>query len=489
MCFRSRWPLAALAMLLSGLLAWTAAPAAAQAQRKSVNALTAAELMSFRRGVAQMMTWNSSPRNSANFRRSWIYWANMHSHFGADCEGPIVGGNMGRVQLWTAANANERQTWCECQHHNNQFLTWHRMYLLYFEQVLRQASGDANLRLPYWDYAADGRIPQAFRDQTYVNQNGQTVANPLYVPERKANLNNGSQALQPGVTSSANAMSATSEATFRTRLEATPHGSVHCTLPTGGCPNGLMGTTAPAALDPIFYMHHSNIDRLYECWLRVDQANRLPKAAAVLNERFSFVDGAGTVRQRQVRDMLTTSQLGYGYTQGQGCPAARGAPQVVVAQASPERSVTPAAGGGGTTLGRGTTEAPVVVEAPAASGAARGNAAAAARATVTIVDLQAHGSPGVMYNVYLANAAGRRAQIGVIDFFGFGGHAHGQTARTLDFDATDAVKALGLVPGNAPKLIFEPTTGATDSTVAAAVATMAPDAAVTYRTARLRFGG
>ncbi|HVL21506.1 MAG TPA: hypothetical protein VM422_11085, partial [Amaricoccus sp.] len=157
--------------------------------------------------------------------------------------------------------------------------------------------------------------------------------------------------------------------------------------------------------------------------------------------------------------------------------------------ASPERSFTPAAGGGGTTLGRGTTEAPVVVEAPAASGAARGNAAAAARATVTIVDLQAHGSPGVMYNVYLANAAGRRAQIGVIDFFGFGGHAHGQTARTLDFDATDAVKALGLVPGNAPKLIFEPTTGATDSTVAAAVATMAPDAAVTYRTARLRFGG
>ena len=54
------------------------------------------------------------------------------------------------------------------------------------------------------------------------------MPNPLYVPARKPNLNDGSQALQAAATSSANAMAATTEPSFRTRLEATPHGSVHC---------------------------------------------------------------------------------------------------------------------------------------------------------------------------------------------------------------------------------------------------------------------
>jgi len=40
-----------------------------------------------------------------------------------------------------------------CQHANRYFLSWHRMYLYYFERILRQASGDQNLTLPYWDYS------------------------------------------------------------------------------------------------------------------------------------------------------------------------------------------------------------------------------------------------------------------------------------------------------------------------------------------------
>jgi hypothetical protein len=43
-----------------------------------VTALTAAELMSLRRGVARMMTPNNASRGSADFRRSWVYWANTH---------------------------------------------------------------------------------------------------------------------------------------------------------------------------------------------------------------------------------------------------------------------------------------------------------------------------------------------------------------------------------------------------------------------------
>ena len=77
-------------VVLAGLLSVAASePASAQTVRKSITAYTPAELMSLRRGVATMMSRNSAPRGSADFRRSWIYWANMHSHFGAGCGGAI----------------------------------------------------------------------------------------------------------------------------------------------------------------------------------------------------------------------------------------------------------------------------------------------------------------------------------------------------------------------------------------------------------------
>src|SRR5262249_53186318 len=121
--------------------------------RKSVVDLSAPELMSLRRGVAKMMSRNNAARGSADFRRSWIYWANMHQHFGNGCRGPInpsgPASGMDGVQLWSASNADETATWCKCTHRNIQFLTWHRMYLWYFERVLQEAAGDPSLRLPY----------------------------------------------------------------------------------------------------------------------------------------------------------------------------------------------------------------------------------------------------------------------------------------------------------------------------------------------------
>ena len=150
-----------------------APPAQAQTARKSISQLTPAEVQSLRRGVATMMARNSAPRNSADFRRSWIFWANMHGHFGTGCRGPVTGAGMAGVTTWTASNSFETATWCKCEHGTDQFMTWHRMYLYYFERVLRQASGDPYLTLPYWDYGADPLLPAAFRDATYVNAAGQ----------------------------------------------------------------------------------------------------------------------------------------------------------------------------------------------------------------------------------------------------------------------------------------------------------------------------
>jgi Common central domain of tyrosinase len=171
-----------LALSLSATTCLTTEEGRAQnGQRKSINALSATEVMSLRRGVATMMSRNTAPRDSADFRRSWIYWANMHSHFGADCAGPIRGSGMGGVTTFTATNPAETATWCRCEHGTEPFLTWHRMYLWYFERVLQQAAGDMSLRLPYWDYASDPTLLTAYRDTTYVNESGTTVPNPLRV--------------------------------------------------------------------------------------------------------------------------------------------------------------------------------------------------------------------------------------------------------------------------------------------------------------------
>ncbi len=39
----------------------------------------------------------------------------------------------------------------DCPHANWWFLPWHRGYLLHFEEICRQLSGDPEFALPYWD--------------------------------------------------------------------------------------------------------------------------------------------------------------------------------------------------------------------------------------------------------------------------------------------------------------------------------------------------
>ena len=59
-------------------------------------------------------------------------------------------------------------------------------------------------------------------------------------------------------------------------LESLPHNVIHSVIggvAPGGNPNdwrdlGLMSLPITAALDPIFWLHHSNIDRLWNVWLR-----------------------------------------------------------------------------------------------------------------------------------------------------------------------------------------------------------------------------
>ena len=112
------------------------------------------------------------------------------------------------------------------------------------------------------------------------------------------------------------------------------------------------------------------------------------------------------------------------------------------------------------------------------------------RAYVVIEDLEYDEGPGTLYNVYLKGEGDRREQIGVINFFNFsaprGGHAgHDNSAGRFVFDATDALQRLALGAAAQPSLVFEPTTGLTNSTPAAATEQISPQANVSFDSARL----
>ena len=54
---------------------------------------------------------------------------------------------------------------------------------------------------------------------------------------------------------------------------------------------GWMGSFETAGLDPIFWLHHANIDRLWAVWRARDSQHTDPTESAWLKMSFPFHDG------------------------------------------------------------------------------------------------------------------------------------------------------------------------------------------------------
>jgi tyrosinase len=149
--------------------------------------------------------------------------------------------------------------------------------------------GPSSWALPYWNYFGPGdeyQIPPAFTQQTLPDGS----PNPLFVKARYGPKMDGniyipippvSQACEtntvytgsntatkpPGFGGPSTGFSHDGE--ISGNLESNPHNQVH--VDVGGINNtqtvwGLMSDPGIAALDPIFYLHHSNIDRMWAAW-------------------------------------------------------------------------------------------------------------------------------------------------------------------------------------------------------------------------------
>ena len=232
-------------------------------------------------------------------------------------------------------------SWSQCQHQSWHFLPWHRMYLFFFERIVRAAvkqnGGPADFALPYWNWQRPfpgNTLPLPFRVATLPDGS----PNPLYLPTRRSTAMMEGFQLGPNVVSTTSAMTTTSfsapaqvsktsfgggvvpPAQFAGALgalEQQPHNPIH--IQVGGptapkCTGGYMSAVACAANDPIFFLHHANIDRLWNVWLARGGGRANPADPAWLNQSFTFYDEAGQPVTMTASQVLTiTTQLGYRY--------------------------------------------------------------------------------------------------------------------------------------------------------------------------------
>lgn len=154
----------------------------------------------------------------------------------------------------------------QCHQNEELFFLWHRAYVAALEKLLQDAIHDPSFRLPYWNWYTDSSLPEAFRNEFLDAQH--TQKNSLYVANRNANVNKGKPIWKPEVTADFDA----DFTQFQFDLRTNEHNNIHVLV---GMPTN-MGRTTYAARDPIFYLHHANIDRLLMVWLEMNPNHHPP---------------------------------------------------------------------------------------------------------------------------------------------------------------------------------------------------------------------
>ncbi|KAM3081653.1 hypothetical protein ACMFMG_005105 [Clarireedia jacksonii] len=240
-----------------------------------------------------------------------------------------------------------------CTHDDVLFPTWHRPYLALFEQVLAghvqtiaatyksdlYTAAANNFRIPYWDWAAIPALPPIVSADTVEIETPTgtgTVANPLLlykfqqfplnptwfpngtdVGEADQDLSQDPFTLrfpdepiqgtsQPPIVNedlgAEGLMSmvysvftkSTSYYNMATQISPgpsfeNPHGAVHVAI---GGQYGHMSQLSYSAFDPMFWLHHANVDRLFAMWQAIyPDVYLLP----VVDQVGTFTIAAGTI--------------------------------------------------------------------------------------------------------------------------------------------------------------------------------------------------
>lgn len=171
-------------------------------------------------------------------------------------------------------------------HGGANFLSWHREYLAKLEA--RLIAINPLVTLPYWDWVNDrSAIPAALSDPGALSDWG-ISRNPSF------NGNSLASAAELNTLLAGNNFTV-----FQNTLEAAPfHNRLHVLV------GGTMATSASPA-DPLFWLHHAFIDKIWADWQALHVGVNPPNPATVLKP--------APIMTRTVSQVHNTRALGYIY--------------------------------------------------------------------------------------------------------------------------------------------------------------------------------
>jgi tyrosinase len=389
-----------------------------------------------------------------------------------------------------------------CPHSNWFFLPWHRAYLVSFERICRQVLNDPSFTLPYWDWTEHRQVPAPFMAATVGGR-----PNPLLDSTREVGPDEILGEMEVGRRVISRVMAQTEFENFGSlrptgqnniearwqrvpgqmaELEGTPHGNTHVFI------GGDMGDMV-SPRDPIFFLHHCNIDRLWAQWIALGRRNTADPLWATFrfDGNFQTPQGDGlTAWNVGVADVLDHTAFGYTYPdlpapdarQVVASAEAFSRPRVLAsaavsatatanrvlsakvtlaATAPPRREAdvpgVPARAGGRADPNAVLFESPLLPDAPRAPKPADGGAGAPAPAAADIPagkifsvlqGLRASGSRALKVNVFLnhPNPTGTTPEsdphfVGTFGLFGLQSHA-AHDGYNVQVELTEAVARL-----------------------------------------------
>jgi tyrosinase len=227
--------------------------------------------------------------------------------------------------FWAGIHGLPLPIGCDNAHGTPFFLPWHRAYLYFFERALRDQVPDAMLTWWDWSARAGGRpsIPAAFSDR----QVG-TEPNPLFsAPVDRVALEQGLRSglrvpantvrrpgspgapLLPTRQEVQNILALRDFLDFSAQVEGL-HDRVHVWV------GGHMGMIPFASFDPLFWAHHTMVDRIWRLWQLRHRVTGPPAA---------LLDQALPPFRMTVRQTLDVTALGYDYAMSSASTTVGGA--------------------------------------------------------------------------------------------------------------------------------------------------------------------
>lgn len=156
------------------------------------------------------------------------------------------------------------------------FLTWHRVYLSVLEFWVSSIPNYQKFFIPYWDWTTNRSVPnwlENFKPHVNIPDTEKIPPEPSSIDPVNVNRTPGQdrEFSLPTTDDINRCLGKPTYTEFTMTLEGL-HAGVHAWV------GGTMSDIATSPADPLFWLHHANIDRIYTLWQKThpDNANTIP---------------------------------------------------------------------------------------------------------------------------------------------------------------------------------------------------------------------